>query len=118
MSRDDDPGFSLIEKTAGTVLIVGELTGHNVRSFQAALSQLAADPDRPLILQLHALDIEDGIALTVVLNTLRELSGRVKRLVIDGAPQMLGHNLYRAGMLSANGAIELTNMRLDEASGP
>ena len=70
-----------------------------------------------VILDLHGLDIEDGVALATCINSLRELRARTSGLVLRGAPQMLGHNLYRTGMLEGPRAVELIEMRLDEPSG-
>jgi anti-anti-sigma regulatory factor len=112
---DGDPRTVVVERNADVVRIEGELTGQNVKLLQIAFSRLPADPNLQLTLQLYALDIDDGVALAVVLTSLRELSLRVKKVILVGAPQLLGHNLYRVGMLSSNSRIELREMRLDEA---
>ena len=80
------------------------------------MSKLVVEADRPITLDLFGLDIEDGVALTTCLNVLRDLRSRTGGLVIRGAPQMLGHNLYRAGLLGEVNGIELMETRLDEAS--
>ena len=45
---------------------------------------------------------------------LRRLRAAAGGLVVRNAPQMLGHNLYRTGMLEGDGGVELIEMRLDE----
>lgn len=68
------------------------------------------------VLCLDELDIVDGVAATHALNAVRQLSAQVAKLRIVGAPQVLGHNLYRTGMLD-QGRLELVAMREDEAYG-
>jgi hypothetical protein len=67
-------------------------------------------------LDLSELDIDDGVAATYAVNIVRLLRSRVSRLRIDFAPQVLGHNLYRTGVL-LDGGVELRDMREDEAYG-
>ncbi len=66
-------------------------------------------------LDLSRLDIEGGVAIAAAVNAIRALAACSKRVIISGAPQMLGHNLYRIGMLE--GAIEFVDIRLDEPLG-
>ena len=100
-------------------IVEGELTSANVAQFDRELNGL--EPEASTIeLDLSALDITegaDGAALTVLVGSLRRLSTRLSRLVLIGAPQILGHNLYRIGALMDGGAIELVDMRLDEPYG-
>lgn len=98
------------------VLIEGELTEANVGEFERRMNELGQEPLREITLDLYGLDIDDGIALVTVINSLRRLRAHAARVVLKGAPQMLGHNLYRVGLLD-DGAIELIDMRLDEPSG-
>ena len=101
--------------------IEGELTEANAPEFERRLQAFGAKAMRrgstERILEISRLDIEDGVALVTTINALRALRARSRRLVLRGAPQMLGHNLYRTGMLDGSAAIELVDMRLDEANG-
>lgn len=99
------------------IAISGDLNELNASTFAAEARKLAIGPDRPLTLNLSGLDIDDGIAVATCMNVLRVLRSRVGRLIIRGAPQMLGHNLYRVGMLEGPDRIELLDMRSDEPSG-
>jgi anti-anti-sigma regulatory factor len=101
----------------GATLVVGDLREQNAANFESGVRALVVESAGSVILDLHGLDIEDGAALATCINSLRELRARVSGLVLRGAPQMLGHNLYRTGMLNGPGAVELLDMRLDEPSG-
>ena len=101
----------------GATLVAGDLSERNVSAFESRFRTLVVDPGCSVILDLSRLDIEDGVALATCINALRELRARVSGLVLRGAPQMLGHNLYRIGMLEGPGAVEMADMRLDEPSG-
>lgn len=98
--------------------IEGELAESNAPEFELRLQEFAVKAaGGDLTLDLSRLDIEDGVALVTALNALRLLRARSSTLILSGAPQMLGHNLYRAGMLDGKAAIELVDMRLDEPVG-
>lgn len=104
------------EIDAQAIVIEGELTEANAEEFERQMNELVREPGQKITLDLYGLDIEDGIALATVINSLRRLCARKARLTLKGAPQMLGHNLYRVGLLDDN-AIKLVDMRLDEPSG-
>ena len=99
------------------IAVEGDLNELNASVFTTMVRALSFNADRPLTLDLSKLEIDDGIAVATCVNALRELRARTVRLVLRGAPQMLGHNLYRVGMLEGPAAIELLDMRLDEPSG-
>ena len=101
----------------GATLVVGDLSQQNAFDFESRVRTLGVESGGSVVLDLSGLDIEDGVALATCINSLRELRARTGRLVLRGAPQMLGHNLYRTGMLDGAGAVELVDMRLDEPSG-
>ena len=101
----------------GAILVEGDLREQNARDFESRIRTLVVEPGDLVILDLSGLDIEDGIALATCINSLRDLRARVSGIVLRGAPQMLGHNLYRTGMLEGASAIELVDMRQDESSG-
>jgi hypothetical protein len=101
--------------------IEGDLTEANATEFEKRMHEFGAkavgDEMTERILEMSRLDIEDGVALVTALNSLRQLRARSSALVVSGAPQILGHNLYRAGMLDGSAAVGLVDMRLDEPSG-
>jgi anti-anti-sigma regulatory factor len=97
--------------------ISGDLTESNASEFERQMQAINDEQRGAVTLDMSELDIEDGPALVTTINALRALRARSRRLVLRGAPQMLGHNLYRTGMLDGSAAIELVDMRLDEANG-
>jgi anti-anti-sigma regulatory factor len=99
------------------VIIEGDLTHHNAAEFERLMRALNADSGRVIVLDLSGLDIDDGVALATAINSLRDLRDRSAKIILKGAPQMLGHNLYRLGLLDGGGAVELIDMRLDEPTG-
>ena len=101
----------------GATLVAGDLSEQNASDFESRLRALAVAAGGSVTLDLSGLDIEDGLALATCINAIRELRARANRLVLLGAPQMLGHNLYRIGMLEGPWAVEIVDMRLDEPSG-
>ncbi|HST21142.1 MAG TPA: STAS domain-containing protein [Blastocatellia bacterium] len=112
-----EPDFRVIKRGASeAVTVEGELTEANAEEFERQMNELVREPGEKITLDLYGLDIEDGIALATFINSLRGLLALNARLVLKGAPQMLGHNLYRVGLLDSD-AITLIDMRLDEPSG-
>ena len=116
-AASDTCAIQFSRDSGGATLVVGDLREQNASDFESRVRTLVVDPGGSLILDLRGLDIEDGVALATCINSLRELRARVNVLVLRGAPQMLGHNLYRTGMLEGPGAVEMVDMRLDEPSG-
>jgi anti-anti-sigma regulatory factor len=96
------------------IKIEGELSEVNIAGFERQLRSIASSTEQTVTLDLSELDIDDGIAVATVVNELRELRARSARLVLVGAPQILGHNLYRVGLLEGKHSIELIDMRSDE----
>lgn len=99
------------------VTVEGDLNAENAAEFESRMRAINSDPSRRIILNFSALDIEDGVGIATAVNVLRELRSRTNHLVLVGAPQMLGHNLYRIGLLDGSAAIELVDMREDEPAG-
>jgi len=115
---NSDSDLYIIEQSEGEPVIVeGELTRSNAGEFQSRLRSLNLKPGRAVTLDLTGLDIEDGIAIATVINAIRELRAVSAGVIIRGAPQILGHNLYRVGMLEGGSPIRLVDMRLDEPHG-
>jgi anti-anti-sigma regulatory factor len=112
-----EPDFQVIERMAGGAIIIeGDLTEANAEEFERRMSELVQKSQREITIDLYGLDIDDGVALATFINSLRRLRAGNTRLILKGAPQMLGHNLYRVGLLD-DAAVTLIDMRLDEPSG-
>ena len=105
-------GTRILSQDARAVIIEGELTEANAEEFERRMNELIQKPQREITIDLYGLDIDDGVALATFINWLRACKAR---LILKGAPQMLGHNLYRVGLLDSS--ITLIDMRLDEPSG-
>jgi len=99
------------------VIVEGDLNRDNIDEFESRMRSIRFDPGHKIILDLSALDIEDGLTMATTINALRELRSRTSGLILKGAPQMLGHNLYRVGLLNGPAAIVLVDMREDEPAG-
>lgn len=91
------------------------LSGVAERGNLAVLACLHVSPPdavSPVVLDLSDLDIADSAALIALVDAIRALAGSA-HVRIRSAPQLLGHTLYRLGVL--DGAITLEDMREDEA---
>ena len=109
--------ISLRQTGDSRFLIWGELNRPNIQLMVRYLRTLKFSKDSDMTLDLHALDIVDSASLAVLVCILREMRAHTRHLILEGAPQVLGHNLYRANLLSGEHAIELRDMREDEAYG-
>lgn len=110
MSESDEKSLRVERASDDSALIEGELNSENAAQFESFLRTIEAH-SKTITLDFAALDIEDGVALATAINALRELRARAARVIVRGAPQLLGHNLYRLGLLES---IELVDMREDE----
>lgn len=114
---DDRRGIGVRVRQGGAAIEVeGMLSASEGQSFEARLEAAPIAPGR-CTLDLSRLDIEDAAAAVSAVNGVRGLLARTGRLVILGAPQVLGHNLYRVGLLGEGSTVELVDMREDEAYG-
>jgi anti-anti-sigma regulatory factor len=108
----------VIEQSAPEpVIIEGDLSVDNAAEFERRMLALKTESGRAIRLNLSGLDIDDGVALATAINALRELRNRSAKIILTGAPQILGHNLYRVGLLAGSRAVELIDMRIDEPAG-
>lgn len=105
----------LVVQRPGNAILEGDLTANNADEFARGLLQLTPDARGEITLDLRGLDIDDGAAIAVAVQAIRQLGSRTSKLILIGAPQMLGHNLYRIGLLTG-GAVELVDMRRDESA--
>jgi ABC-type transporter Mla MlaB component len=108
-----EPHIAFSNQRRDRWVVEGELTRANAAHFEQELNAIESETST-IELDLSALDITDGAALAILVDSLRRLSTRLSRLVLTGAPQMLGHNLYRIGVLKEDGIIQLVDMRCDE----
>lgn len=99
-----------------TLSCSGELSRDDLAVFEAGMTALMAS-SVPLVMDMHALDIIDGMAVVAAVDGLRRLAAARQRLEIHGAPQVLGHNLYRVAALGPDSPIVLVAMREDEPYG-
>lgn len=106
----------VIQSSGHAIIIEGDLTANNADEFAHCLLALKPDVRGEITLDLRGLDIDDGVAIAVAVNAIRQLCARTSKLILIGAPQMLCHNLYRIGLLG-RGLIELVDMRQDEPAG-
>lgn len=109
----DGPTMQMADN--GAVVVEGVLDRHSAAAFAAQLERATAAGD-VLMLDLRALEVEDAVAVVVAVDALRRLLATGRRVVVTGAPQVLGHNLYRVGLLDS-GQLSLVDMREDEAYG-
>lgn len=119
VSRANDmPDLQVIQPAdSQAVMIAGDLSEANALEFERQIDALSLAMNSAITLNLNGLDIDDGVALATVVNVIRRLRMRTSRLILIGAPQMLGHNLYRVGLLGDDHGIELVDMRQDEPAG-
>ncbi|MCE7908405.1 MAG: hypothetical protein DYH02_08580 [Candidatus Omnitrophica bacterium COP1] len=67
-----------------------------------------------LFLDLAELDFEEGAAVALLVDQIKQYLKRDGRLDLFQAPQVLAHNLYRVGLLT-HPRLTLTQTRMDEA---
>ena len=101
----------------GTVVVEGGLHKANAALFAERLAALTGTTPALLTLELRDLEVIDGVSLAAMVNAIRTLSAKGHRVRLVGAPQLLGHNLYRVGMLAGTHAVELVNTREEEPYG-
>lgn len=115
-SVNDKMNPLVVQRQKSVIIIEGDLTASNADEFARYLLALNSEARDEITLDLRGLDIDDGAAIAVAINAIRQLCARTSKLVLIGAPQMLCHNLYRIGLL-AGGHLELMDMRQDEPAG-
>lgn len=100
-----------------TVHVEGVLRGDARETFRQQLARILSEQDRSLVFELLTFDIDDEIALTAVMNLFRELLDQDRQLTVRHCPQMLAHNLYKAGLLAGERAIRIGSVRKEEPHG-
>lgn len=115
MARLPSLAITLVQQ-GGRLTLAGELQATDAAKLEQWFLRLG-DSETPSSLELGELDIMDGVAATHVLNIVRLLLKRCGHVTLTGSPQLLAHNLYRAGLLFDGCAIALESMREDEPYG-
>ena len=91
----------------GEVFAEGEVTAAVAPAFCAALVAAArAAPAGPLMVDMGALELEDGVTVARVVTALRAAREGRPSLTLREAPQMLAHTLYKVGMLGGDLRLE------------
>lgn len=93
----------------------GELSAAEAERGWAEILTCAAGVEGagPLRLDLHHLELPDGVSVAAGITALRALLHEHGALTLVGAPQMLAHTLYKIGSLNTAG-LRLEDVREDE----
>ena len=105
-----------IEMHDGCLTLTGDLVANDADKLEQWFSQLETN-EIPSRLELGELDITDGVSATHMINIVRQIVNGCGSVTLSGSPQLLAHNLYRAGLLFDGCAISLEGMREDEPYG-
>ncbi|MDH5547599.1 MAG: hypothetical protein OEZ43_18630 [Gammaproteobacteria bacterium] len=95
----------------GIIVLKGEIKRDNILDLVETLADNPIPYNSELLIDVSQLDIESGITLLTLVNTLRALSRRVSALTVSGAPKQLYNSLYSTGLLGGPSAIRLENRR-------
>ena len=99
------------------IIVEGILARTTAGSLDGLLANLWGKTPGPAALDLMDLEIEDAEGIVALLDLIRARRGGGFALTLIGAPQLLGHNLYRMGLLDCPNPIRLVDMRQDEPAG-
>ncbi len=89
--------------------LTGDLALHHINTLRTQLEHCTQTTH--VQLELDALDIDDAVAVTELLNLLRETLPNVASLTLFHAPQILAHDLYRAHLLQPESPLKLVEPR-------
>ena len=96
------------------IIMEGTLAHPTAASVEGLLMNLWTKAGNQGVVDLTDLDIDDSEGTVALFDLLRARHSAGLPLTLIGAPQMLCHNLYRAGMLDGANAVRLIDMRQDE----
>ncbi len=117
MSMDHQPQLAImVARQDGSLTLAGDLIASDAEKLERWFRE-SATQDTPCRLELGELDITDGVAATYMINIVRLIMNRCEKVTLSGSPQLLAHNLYRAGLLFEGCTIALEGMREDEPYG-
>jgi hypothetical protein len=105
----------LATAVAGRLALSGELSGR-MEWFAGALASTLPATGR-ITLDMAEFEVEDGVAMTHLINALRQQLRQGRGVTLDGASQLVAHNLYRIGLLDPASGLLLHNTREDEPYG-
>ncbi len=77
----------------------GRLEASDRSALEATCAGLSVESHAAVEVQLADLEPPSGGGLAVLVDALRALAGRVERVELHDAPQMLAHTLYKTGLL-------------------
>ena len=109
--------LSLRRLEDGALEVEGDLTREGALELLQRLESLPAAAGGTVTLDLYGLEVTDGVAAALAVDGIRALLRRGLRVVLRGAPQVLGHVLYRVGLLEEGESLELVELRQDEPYG-
>jgi ABC-type transporter Mla MlaB component len=109
---DEGPAQMVVATNGQRLCLAGTLSRESAEALRRELDRWRGSG--ALELDLADLEIVDPVGVLASVDAIRALAKTAEHLVIRGAPQLLGHNLYRSGLLEASSGIELVEMREDE----
>lgn len=92
----------------------GELTAGAGAELAGALDEAYSGIIEALFLNLEACDVESAEAVSTLVSALKGLLERGCLITLFGSPQLLAHNLYRAGLTRQAAGLRLLGERNDE----
>jgi anti-anti-sigma regulatory factor len=98
---------------AGALVVEGDLDGGAADAVVDGVTRAWARRGDRDVLDLTDLDVDDGVANARMVDLVRALRDAAGGIVVEGAPQMLAHVLYKVGDLE-DGRIRLLHPRSDE----
>ena len=96
------------------IILEGILACTTAASLEGLVAHLLQKAPGPAALDLTDLDIEDTDGMLALVDFLRARQQAGIALTLIGAPQALGHNLYRMRIMEGPNPIRLVDMRHDE----
>ncbi len=109
-------GDEVVCHQAGDAIVVsGVLHQAGIAAFRSQLLQ-AWRSGAVSRLELGNFDVDDAASVLAVVEVVRQLAAE-RPVTLRGAPQLIGHTLYRVGALGDDASITLEAMREDEPYG-
>lgn len=96
------------------IIVEGILARTTAGSLEGLVIHLLSRTPGPAHLDLTELDIEDTEGMLALVDLIRARQQAGVALTLIGAPQALGHNLYRARLVEGPNPVRLVDIRQDE----